>query len=274
MDMATKKDEHKQKVATTFDTICEGYDCNALRFFTSSAQELLRFLDLQGDERLIDIAAGTGNISLPAAKLLEQGHVTAVDLSRGMLEQAKNKAKEEGLNNIHFHCCDLEHMKEPESSFDVATCGFGIFFLPDMHNGLKSIRRQLSPGGLLAITTFLDGMMEPMSSMFLKKVEAFGIEPPPLSWKRVDSPQKVDQLLMETQYYEIAHHSQQMGYYLENAADWWQVLWNSGYRGLLLQLDEEEQMRFKNEHIAEVQSLDSGSGIWLDVPVLFSVGRV
>jgi ubiquinone/menaquinone biosynthesis C-methylase UbiE len=274
MGMAAKKDDHKDKVATTFDTICEGYDCNALRFFTRSAQELLRFLNLQGHERLIDIAAGTGNISLPAAKILDQGHVTAVDLSPGMLEQAKTKASEEGLDNIHFHCCDLEKLQEPESSFDVATCGFGLFFLPDMHNGLNAIRKQLLPGGLLAITTFLDGMMEPMSSLFLEKVEAFGIEPPPLSWKRVDNPQKVDQLLMEAQYYEIAHHSQQMGYYLDNAADWWQVIWNSGYRGLLLQLEEEDLMRFKNEHLAEVQALDTGGGIWLDVPVLFTVGRV
>jgi len=272
--MVAENDDLKQMVANIFDTICEGYDCNALRYFSSSAQELLRFLNLQGNERLIDIAAGTGNISLPAARILKAGHVTAVDLSRGMLEQAQIKAKEEGLSNIHFHCCDLEHMEEPESSFDVATCGFAIFFLADMQNGLRAIRKQLSPGGLLAITTFLDGMMEPLSSLFLEKVEAFGIEPPPLSWKRVDSPQKIDQLLMETSYYEIAHHTQQMGYYLDNAADWWQVIWNSGYRGLLLQLDEEDLKRFKNEHLAEVHALDNGNGIWLDVPVLFSVGRV
>lgn len=272
--MKQAKDDPKQKVAATFDTICEGYDCAALRFFSSSAEELLRILDLQGHERLIDIAAGTGNITLPAANILREGHVTAVDLSSGMLEQARNKAAEAGLSNIHFHCCDLESMDEPESSYDVATCGFGIFFLPDMHNGLMAIRSQLSPGGSLAITTFLEDMMEPLSGMFLEKAVEFGIEPPPLSWKRVDSLNKVDQLLIESNYFGIAHRSLQMGYYLNNAADWWQVIWNSGYRGLLMQLEEEDLMQFRSEHLADVQGLANEKGIWMDVPVLFTLARV
>jgi ubiquinone/menaquinone biosynthesis C-methylase UbiE len=272
--MTHDTEDVKQKVAKTFDTVCKDYDCAPLRFFSSSAEELLRVLNLRGNERLIDIAAGTGNISLPAAKILSQGHVTAVDLSSGMLDQARTKAEAAGLNNIKFHCCDLESLKQPDSSYDVATCGFGIFFLPDMHNGLKTIHSQLAPGGWLAITTFLENMMEPLSGMFLEKVEEFGIEPPPLSWKRLDSPDKVDQLLMESNYFGIGHNSQQMGYYLDNAADWWQVIWNSGYRGLLMQLPEEDLLRFRNEHLGDVQALADDKGIWMDVPVLFTLARV
>jgi ubiquinone/menaquinone biosynthesis C-methylase UbiE len=272
--MMQNMEDVKQKVATTFNTVCEDYDCPPLRFFSNSAEELLRVLNLKGHERLIDVAAGTGNISLPAAKILSEGHVTAVDLSSGMLGRARSKAEAASLNNIHFHCCDLESLGEPEFSYDVATCGFGIFFLPDMHNGLKTIRNQLSPGGWLAITTFLEDMMEPLSGMFLKKVEEFGIEPPPLSWKRLDSPEKVDQLLMESNYFGIAHQRQQMGYHLETAADWWQVIWNSGYRGLLMQLTEKDLLRFRDEHLDDVQALADAKGIWMDVPVLFTLARV
>lgn len=272
--MNTGTEEHKKKVEATFDTICEGYDNDALRFFIHSANELLRVLELQGNERLVDIAAGTGNITLRAANILNDGQVTALDLSQGMLEQARSKAEQLGLNNIEYRCGDLEALEQPETPFDVATCGFGIFFLPDMHSGLKAIKSQLAPGGRLAITSFLEGMMEPQSEMFLEKVEAFGIEPPPLSWKRIDTAGKAAKLLEEAGYKDIEQSSGQMGYHVNNAEDWWQVIWNSGYRGLLMQLGEEELQRFRSEHLADVQAHATGEGIWLDVPVLFTRARV
>ena len=124
--------EHKEKVASTFDTVCDTYDCDELRFFRSSAERMLDLLELTGQERLVDIAAGTGHITVAAAKRLNKGHVRAVDLSEGMLAQAQNKASKSGLGNIEFHCCDLESLETPEQGYDAATCGFGIFFLPDM----------------------------------------------------------------------------------------------------------------------------------------------
>jgi hypothetical protein len=65
-----------------------------------------------------------------------------------------------------------------------------------------------------------------------------------------------------------------MGYHLETAADWWQVIWNSGYRGLLMQLTEKDLLRFRDEHLDDVQALADAKGIWMDVPVLFTLARV
>ena len=100
--MMGKHSEHKQKVATTFNTVCDVYDCEELRFFRSSAQRMLDLLSLTPDERLIDVAAGTGHITLAAAQRLNAGTVHSVDLSEGMLQQASDKARPLGLSNIVF----------------------------------------------------------------------------------------------------------------------------------------------------------------------------
>jgi ubiquinone/menaquinone biosynthesis C-methylase UbiE len=266
-------DEHKEKVASTFDTVCDAYDCEELRFFRSSAERMLDLLELTGKERLVDIAAGTGHITISAAKRLHSGQVRAVDLSEGMLAQAQEKARTESLDNIEFHCCDLEGLDIPESGHDAASCGFGIFFLPDMENGLRVIRNQLRPGGRFIMSTFLDGMQEPLTTLFLDRIQAYGLEPPPLSWKRLDSADKASAMLRETGFKGISCHEEQLGYYLPDAQSWWNVLWNSGYRGLLMQLAEDDIERFREEHMKEVASTASEQGIWMDINVLFTSGK-
>jgi ubiquinone/menaquinone biosynthesis C-methylase UbiE len=270
--MMGKHSEHKQKVATTFNTVCDAYDCEELRFFHSSAQRMLDLLSLTPDERLIDVAAGTGHITLAAAQRLNAGAVHSVDLSEGMLQQASEKARALGLSNIEFHCSDLEHLEKPDQVFDAASCGFGIFFLPDMESGLRAIHGQLRPGGRFIMSTFMEGMQEPLTDLFLDRIQAYGLEPPPLSWKRVDTADKASALLGMTGFKSIDTHEEQLGYYLPDAQAWWSVLWNSGYRGLLMQLEEDALERFRAEHLEEVSGHAGEQGIWMDIRVLFTQG--
>jgi ubiquinone/menaquinone biosynthesis C-methylase UbiE len=270
--MALKDSEHKEKVANTFNTVCDAYDCEELRFFRSSAERMLDLLELTGDERLVDIAAGTGHITISAAKRLSDGKVRAVDLSEGMLSQAQAKARSEKLNNIEFHCCDLESLETPEQGFDMATCGFGIFFLPDMDNGLRVIRQQLREGGRFIMTSFLEGMQEPLTTLFLDRIQTYGLEPPPLSWKRLDNQDKTMTMLRETGFKNIESHEEQLGYHLPDAQAWWRVLWNSGYRSLLMQLPEDRLECFRYEHLQEVAEFSNEHGIWMNINVLFTLG--
>lgn len=61
------------------------------------------------------------------------------------------------------------------------------------------------------------------------------------------------------------------GYYLTGEHQWWDIIWNAGYRRLVSQLAPAELARFLREHLAEVAALATGDGIWLDVG-LFTVG--
>jgi ubiquinone/menaquinone biosynthesis C-methylase UbiE len=265
--------ERKLKIRETFNTVSSGYDNPALRFFKTAAEHLADSMMFSGNENVLDVACGTGNVSLACAHRLPNGQVAGVDMSEGMLEQAKSRALGQQLQNISFHCMDLESMAFEADSFDAATCGFGVFFLPDMVNALGNVARHVKPGGAVGITSFSGAMMEPQSKMFLDGIQAHGIEPPPLSWKRLDNPEKVQALFQTVGLERTEVKSVQAGYYLADFDEWWDVLWNSGYRGMLSQLSEEALSRFKSEHEKELLSLSVDKGIWLDVEVLITVGH-
>ena len=167
---------------------------------------------------------------------------------------------------------DAESLEFKSRYFDYVTCSFGIFFLPDMDNGLRVIRQQLREGGRFIMTSFLEGMQEPLTTLFLDRIQTYGLEPPPLSWKRLDNPDKSMTMLRDTGFKNIQTHEEQMGYHLPDAQAWWRVLWNSGYRGLLMQLSEDDLECFRYEHLREVADTSNEQGIWMNIDVLFTLG--
>ncbi len=64
-----------------------------------------------------------------------------------------------------------------------------------------------------------------------------------------------------------------VGYPLAGGQEWWEIVWNAGFRRLVTQLSPEDQERFRREHLAEIAELRTSEGIWLDVNVLFTRGR-
>ena len=266
-------DEHKQKTMAAFDLASEGYDCSGLRFFADSAAHLIKKMRLKGNERLLDIATGTGNVALAAARLLPGGFVNGIDLSGKMLRRAQLKASSMGLLNVNFKRADIEAMDFGENTFDAASCAFGLFFLPDMGNGLKCVSRVLKPGGKFAMTSFKPSLWMPLRGMFLDRLKGYGIEPPLWSWARLDSPDKISDLLSGAGYRNIDIEPLQMGYYLKDANEYWQALWNTGQRGQLSRLSETDLKKFKNEHLLEVEGTANDKGIWLEVEVLFATAR-
>ena len=117
-------EDYKFMIRQSFDEASSGYDTTAMRFFDDSAEHLVGCLPITGCEHTLDIATGTGKIALAAARRLKSGHVTAIDLSAGMLEQAKKKAMGENLTNISFQCSDIDALDFPPASFEIgrASC--------------------------------------------------------------------------------------------------------------------------------------------------------
>lgn len=263
----------KRNIRELFDAVSAGYDKPALRFFTHAADHLADRMSLIGDEHLLDVACGTGTVSLACAKRLPEGRVTGVDLSEGMLERARIKAQEQALHNLSFRCADMESMTEVGNAFDGACCGFGVFFLPDMEAAFCTIAELVRPGGAIGISSFTGEVMEPLSGAFIASIRRYGVEVPPLSWKRLDDAAKHRALYAAAGIETVDTGTEQLGYWLTGFDEWWEVLNFSGYRGLLNQLSADDLTRFKQEHRSDIEALATGSGLWLNVPVLISVGR-
>ncbi len=256
----------------TFDTVAGGYDCKALRFFPESARNMAAILDLQGDEHLLDVACGTGNASLVIAPLLPKGRITAVDFSSGMLEQARQKAASMKMQNIEFVERDMQDLGFGESPFDIAVCAFGIFFIMDMETQLAHIASTVKPGGRVMISNFQESYFHPLKDLAINRLADYGVRKPPMTLKRIASEAGCRELFENAGLTNICVEKKNVGYYLESAEQWWEVVWNAGFRGMVTQLSAQDQEQFKREHLEEIGALSTDNGIWLDVGVLYTVG--
>lgn len=105
--------------------------------------------------RVLDCAAGTGLFSLAAAE--RAGFVLCTDLSEAMLEQAKRKARRQGLANLDFARRDLTALPDPANSFDAVIAANVLHLLPAPDKAVRELWRVTAPGGRLLLPTYLQG---------------------------------------------------------------------------------------------------------------------
>lgn len=265
--------QYKQIIEQAFDTVAPGYDHPSLAFFPETAANLLQRLKLEDDLHLLDVCTGTGMVALAAAEQLPRGKVTGIDLSKGMLQQAQEKAAQRGLKNTEFLQMDLDHLDLAANSFDVATSSFGLFFLEDMQHALSNIVATVKPGGRVAISSFTGNAFDPFSQIFLDRYQSYGMKIPDLSWKRLATPENISALFTTVGLGNIQYHHMPLGYDIERPQQWWDVVWNAGYRSMLNQLSAEQQEQFKQQHFDEIMQLLKQGKIWMETEVILAIGQ-
>lgn len=138
-------------IAEAFDSVASVYDRAGFSFFAPFADALVDRAAVAAGERVLDVACGTGAVAIAAAR--RGATVQAVDLSPGMIEQARAAIAAEDVE-VEAVAGDAQRLDHPDDAFDVVTCGFGVFFLPDAGAALAEWRRVLAPGGRLALSTW------------------------------------------------------------------------------------------------------------------------
>jgi SAM-dependent methyltransferase len=110
-------------------------------------EALVEYAQPKPGMRVLDLASGTGEPAISLAmRVGAQGHVTALDLSVDLLEIARGRAQERGLENFFVRQGDAQALPFPENSFDLATCRFGVMFFRDAGLALRDLHRVLRPG--------------------------------------------------------------------------------------------------------------------------------
>jgi ubiquinone/menaquinone biosynthesis C-methylase UbiE len=266
------EEQRKTILKETFDTVSDAYDSKVLRFFPESAKHLASILRLRGDERVIDVATGTGNTALVLAKYLPQGHVTGIDFSKGMLNQARKKAALMNIRNIDFIEMDMHSIDLPAGHFDAATCAFGIFFADDMDSQLAHIATMVRNGGTVAICNFTESYFQPLRDLLVNRLTSYNVQQGPQTWKRIANEASCKELFKKAGFRDIRIEEKNMGFFLESEEEWWDVIWNAGFRRLINQLNPSDLEMVRKEHMREVAALATKDGIWLDIGVLFTIG--
>lgn len=143
------------KIREMFDTIAPTYDflnrVNSLGLDTLWRKDLVEKVSLERPSKILDLAAGTADLSIMLAKKCLGASVIASDLSIGMLEIGEKKTKDAGLEQVKFAVADAMNLPFEDNSFDAVTCAFGIRNFESILRGYEEIHRVLSPGGMVAI---------------------------------------------------------------------------------------------------------------------------
>jgi SAM-dependent methyltransferase len=124
------------------------------RYDRASRRMWQRFLDAQlvgrGD-RALDVGCGTGGPTRDVARLATEGRVTGIDLSTRMLDLARKRSADEGLDNVTFVRGDAQIYPFEPAAFDLVLSCFGAMFFNDPVAAFTNIARALRPGGTLAL---------------------------------------------------------------------------------------------------------------------------
>ncbi|VAW93768.1 hypothetical protein MNBD_GAMMA23-717 [hydrothermal vent metagenome] len=266
-------EKQKQAVTSNFNLVASGYDNPAQRYFPMCADRMAEYLKPKPGNRVLDIATGTGMVATAMAQaILPDGRVQGIDLSTGMLDKAFENLTKLGLNNIDLHEMDAEKLDFKSNYFDCISCGFGIFFLSDMHASLKEWLRVLKPNGRLMFTTFESSSFGKLITIFIEQLAEFNVLVD-TSKERLSNMQACETYLEQAGYSDIQIHSEQLGYHLKKEDDWWEIIMNSALRSFVTQLNAIQFAQFRAQHLNEIKKLATDKGIWLDVNVIFSTGK-
>ncbi|MDA8129080.1 MAG: class I SAM-dependent methyltransferase [Betaproteobacteria bacterium] len=171
------RDQQRQ----TWDKFSPGWkkwDELVLGWIAPVGDELIRNARLHDACHLLDVAGGTGEPGLSAARIVTRGKVTVIDLSDGMLEVAAEKAARRGIVNFETRQCDVGAMPFDDGSFDAVTCRFGFMFFPDIGLGLKEMKRVSKPGARICSAVWGAPERNPWATTVMSAIAAH-VEMPP-----------------------------------------------------------------------------------------------
>jgi ubiquinone/menaquinone biosynthesis C-methylase UbiE len=182
-----------------WNNIAAGYDKTNTETQQWLGNESVRRAGLTSGMRFLDVAAGSGALSLPAARL--GAKVLATDLSPAMLALLRERARRENLD-IETRVMDGQHLELDNNTFDIAGSQFGVMTFPDQPRGIREMTRVVKPGGRVVMTVYGSPAEIDFLGLFVGAVHSVrpdfvpSLDPPPAEFRLAD-PEKLRRELVE-----------------------------------------------------------------------------
>ena len=190
-DVKTTATHHEVAPPEAWDVIAAGYD-----EFVAPGEEPFAYAGLshagvKAGDRFRDVAAGTGGLSLPAARL--GARVLATDWSPAMIDRFIARVRDEGLDNAEGRVMEAHALDLEDDTFDVTGSQFGVMLVPDQPVALREMVRVTRPGGRVLLIAYgspadfealqvLIAALRAVNSDF----EGLPDDPPPLEFQLAD----------------------------------------------------------------------------------------
>jgi ubiquinone/menaquinone biosynthesis C-methylase UbiE len=235
------------------------------------AEKLVDFADLRAGSEVLDVATGSGNAALAAAR--PQARVAGVDYVAELLERGRERAAAERLT-IDFREGDAEHLPYADSSFDAVISVFGSMFAPDHQQTAREMLRVARPGGTIGLASWRpDGFLGDL----FRTVGQFAPPPPgirsPMLWGTVEHLESIFgpkvEWAHETTWFTFRFPSAEafVGYFADNYGPTLKALAASG--------DQADQLRSAFAELVEKSNrLDLGGPVAVPATYLLSKGTI
>jgi len=161
----------KEQVAGMFNNIAHSYDflnhVLSLGIDTIWRNRAIREMRKTNPTVILDVATGTGDFAIAAARKLKPQQIIGIDISQKMLEIGKQKIHKKQLDScITLAWGDCEALQFPDNHFDASTTGFGVRNFENLHTGLQEIVRVLKPGACAYILEFSKPRVFPIAQLY------------------------------------------------------------------------------------------------------------
>jgi len=277
--MARSDDDHAAP-REAWDTIAAGYDQFVAPGEVELAEIALDMARVTAGDRFLDVAAGTGGLSLPAAQ--RGAKVLATDWSPAMIERFEARVRERGFVHAEGRVMDCHDLDLDDGTFDVTGSQFGVMLVPDQPRALREMVRVTRAGGRVLLIAYGDpGEFEAIHAFVagLRHVrpefEGLPDDPPPLEFQVAD-PAVLERRMTAAGLHDVQVDStRRERIAVRSGQDLWDwCLHGNPIPGMLvadLTSDQREAMREELDRIVE-QRKETGDVATLSAAVNIAVG--
>jgi SAM-dependent methyltransferase len=204
-------EEQRERLLDAWDEAAKGWGRQADR--TQSVAQpisdwMIEHAALMPGQRVLELAAGPGDTGFMAARLIQPGGtLICSDASAEMLDVARERAEEQGIQNVEFKQLQLEWIDLPTADVDAVLCRWGLMLAVDPAAALRECRRVLKPGGRLALAVWDLAEANPWATITQQVLIELGhAEPPPLGGPgmfALAAPGMLAEMLADAGFFEV-----------------------------------------------------------------------